>query len=163
MWWNERSHTDLLAFTLDKSAGSFSPTTRYRDYAINRELIHWESQSATALDSEVGRRYVSQRESGTNVRALRAAEHRRPAFWCLGPATYVSHQGERPIAITWKLAHPLPGDLFAESSEMIVFLVLGIGEHLEQLRVTAGSAAVLGRARVLPVETHGVVSNPAQA
>ena len=27
---------DLLAFTLDKSSGSFSPTTRYRDYAISR-------------------------------------------------------------------------------------------------------------------------------
>ncbi len=24
----------------------FSPTTRYRDYAISRELIHWESQSS---------------------------------------------------------------------------------------------------------------------
>jgi hypothetical protein len=30
----------------------------------------------------------------------------------LGPATYVSHVGERPMAITWKLRHPLPGDVF---------------------------------------------------
>jgi len=35
------------------------------------------------------------------------------AFWLLGPATYVSHEGERPMAITWKLAEPLSGDLFA--------------------------------------------------
>ena len=26
----------------------------------------------------------------------------------LGPARYVSHQGERPMAITWRLAHPIP-------------------------------------------------------
>jgi len=26
---------DLLVFTLDKTSGDFSPTTRYRDYAIN--------------------------------------------------------------------------------------------------------------------------------
>ena len=32
--WDENNETDLFAFTLDKSAGSFSPTTRYRDYAI---------------------------------------------------------------------------------------------------------------------------------
>ena len=32
--------SDLFAFTLDKSVGGFSPTTRYRDYAINPELIH---------------------------------------------------------------------------------------------------------------------------
>ncbi len=35
------------------------------------------------------------------------------AFWFLGPATYVSHQGEMPMAVTWRLAHPLPGDLFS--------------------------------------------------
>jgi hypothetical protein len=36
------------------------------------------------------------------------------AFWCLGPATYVEHEGERPMAIKWRLATPLPGDLFAQ-------------------------------------------------
>ena len=35
------------------------------------------------------------------------------SFWCLGPATYDRHEGERPMAITWRLSHPLPGDLFA--------------------------------------------------
>ena len=28
-----------------RARGGFSPTTRYRDYAISRTLIHWESQS----------------------------------------------------------------------------------------------------------------------
>jgi hypothetical protein len=42
------------------------------------------------------------------------ARHRTDdrAFWFLGPATYVSHQGERPMAVTWRLQHQLPGDLF---------------------------------------------------
>ena len=35
------------------------------------------------------------------------------AFFFLGPARYVSHQGERPMKITWRLRHRLPGDLFA--------------------------------------------------
>ena len=35
------------------------------------------------------------------------------AFWFLGPATYVSHECEMPMAVTWRLAPPLPGDLFA--------------------------------------------------
>ena len=34
------------------------------------------------------------------------------AFWCLGPATYVRHEGDRPIAITWRLHHRLPADLY---------------------------------------------------
>jgi len=34
------------------------------------------------------------------------------AFHFLGPATYVRHVGEQPMAITWRLRHLLPGDLF---------------------------------------------------
>ena len=71
----KEARADLLAFTLDKSSGNFSPTTRYRDYAISRELIHWESQSMTA--------------------------------------TYLRHESEMPMAVTWRLHHSLPGDLFA--------------------------------------------------
>ncbi len=114
VWWYENSQTDLFAFTLDKSAGSFSPTTRYRDYAISPELIHWESQSVTSLDSDTGRRYISQADNGTNVVLFARLSTADRAFWCLGPATYVSHQGERPIAITWRLHHRLSGDLFAD-------------------------------------------------
>lgn len=111
VWWDEPSRTDLFAFTLDKTSGSFSPTTRYRDYAISRELVHWESQSATSLASEAGRRYVRQGQDGTNVvlfARLRADER---AFWCLGRASYVRHEGERPIAFVWRLEQRLPADL----------------------------------------------------
>ena len=30
----------------------------------------------------------------------------------LGPAGYVSHRGERPIAITWRLRNPIPADRY---------------------------------------------------
>ena len=109
----EEARADLLAFTLDKTSGQFSPTTRYRDYAISRELIHWESQSITRADSATGRRY--QRHARWAAAVLLFARLRTDdrAFWFLGPATYVSHESERPMAVTWRLEHPLPGDLFA--------------------------------------------------
>src|SRR5690625_5708617 len=59
---------DLLAFTLDKTSCGFSPTTRYRDYAISRELIHWESQSMTRADSETGIRYHEHQRRGRHIR-----------------------------------------------------------------------------------------------
>jgi hypothetical protein len=34
------------------------------------------------------------------------------AFLFLGPARYVSHVGETPMAVTWRLRVPLPGDVF---------------------------------------------------
>lgn len=106
------TETDLFAFTLDKSVGGFSPTTRYRDYAISPELIHWESQSATASDSPTGRRYIQQRERGRNVVLFARLRTTERAFWCLGPATYVSHEGDRPIAFVWKLRRHLPAELY---------------------------------------------------
>lgn len=112
--WDESSETDLFAFTLDKSTGGFSPTTRYRDYAISPELIHWESQSATAAESRTGQRYIHQRDLGTNVVLFARLRTDDRAFWCLGPASYVRHEGDRPIAFVWKLLHRLPGDLYAE-------------------------------------------------
>ena len=110
--WAQEAGADLFAFTLDKTSGQFSPTTRYRDYAISRELIHWESQSTTRADSETGRRYQTHADLGTSVMLFARLRTTDRAFWCLGPATYQSHESELPMAITWKLHHPLPADLF---------------------------------------------------
>lgn len=111
--WLPSANVDLLAFTLDKTSGHFSPTTRYRDYAVSRELIHWESQSVTRAESETGMRYQQHEANGSLVLPFARLTSDDRAFWLLGPATYVSHTGERPMGITWKLSHPLPGDLYA--------------------------------------------------
>jgi superfamily II DNA or RNA helicase len=112
VYWAEDTAADLLAFTLDKTTGQFSPTTRYRDYAISRDLIHWESQSVTRADSETGRRYQQHVERGTSIMLFARLRSDERAFWFLGPATYVRHESEQPMAVVWRLDHPLPGDLF---------------------------------------------------
>jgi superfamily II DNA or RNA helicase/HKD family nuclease len=114
VYWAPNVRTDLLAFTLDKTTGQFSPTTRYRDYAISPDLIHWESQSVTRADSETGRRYQQHVARETSVMLFARRRSNERAFYLLGPATYVGHDSERPMAITWRLRHPVPGDLFAE-------------------------------------------------
>jgi superfamily II DNA or RNA helicase len=113
VYWAEDASCDLCAFTLDKTSGQFSPTTRYRDYAISRELIHWESQSIVRADSTTGLRYQNHASRGSHVMLFARLRADDRAFWFLGPATYVSHESERPMQVTWKLDHPLPGDLFA--------------------------------------------------
>ncbi len=107
------ARAELLAFTLDKSSGGFSPTTRYRDYAINRSRIHWESQSMTREDSDTGLRYRNHELDDRSIMLFTRLRSDDRSFWFLGPARYVSHVGERPMAVTWELETPLPGDLFA--------------------------------------------------
>lgn len=113
VYWAKESKADLFAFTLDKSTGNFSPTTRYRDYAASRDVIHWESQSVTRSESETGIRYQKHVEMGSAIMLFARLRTTDRAFYFLGPATYVKHEGELPMAVTWKLHHPLPGDLFA--------------------------------------------------
>jgi len=111
--WANQVNADLMAFTLDKTKGHFSPTTRYRDYAISRELIHWESQAKTRAGHPTGLRYQNHVALGSKV-MLFAREHSfERCFYFIGGATYVSHESEMPMKITWKLDHPLPGDLYA--------------------------------------------------
>lgn len=107
----ENARLDVLAFTLDKTSGEFSPTTRYLDYAINRQMIHWESQSTTRADSPTGRRYQQHVQTGDHI-LLFARIRRGESYYFLGTARYLSHEGERPMAITWRLDTPLPGDLY---------------------------------------------------
>ncbi len=108
------ARADLLAFTLDKTSGNFSPTTRYRDYAISRELIHWESQSSIREDSATGTRYREHQAMKWSMMLFARLQQSERAFWFLGPADYVSHESELPMAITWRLRSRLPGDLYAE-------------------------------------------------
>jgi len=112
VYWAKAAKADLLAFTLDKTSGGFSPTTRYRDYAISRELIHWESQTATRAESAVGKRYQQHGQQGSSIMLFARVNASDRAFWFLGPATFVNHEGEMPMAITWRLTYPLPAELF---------------------------------------------------
>ena len=105
---------ELFAFTLDKSGDSFSPTTRYRDYAISPTLVHWESQSTTAADSPTGLRYRNHERDGRSIFLFCRLRTEDPAYWFIGPGTYRGHVGEKPMAIKWELEYPLAGDLFVE-------------------------------------------------
>ena len=102
--------------TLTKSEADYSPTTMYADYPISPTLFHWESQSTTSVASKTGQRYLSGSSTVLIfVRQRQADEFGTSPYLFLGPATYVTHKGDRPIAITWKLRsqRPMPNDILS--------------------------------------------------
>jgi superfamily II DNA or RNA helicase/HKD family nuclease len=116
--WLPEVSTDLFFVTLQKSERDYSPTTMYRDYAISPSLFHWESQSTTSERSPTGQRYINHAERGSHV--VLFVRDRAKLSWgatspyiCLGPARYVRHEGDRPLAITWELQHEMPESLFS--------------------------------------------------
>ena len=116
--WVEAERADVFWFNLRKTEKHFSPTTMYADRAISPSLFQWESQNATSEASKTGQRYIHQRARGTSVhlffRDSKEADGDlgAPAYLYAGPGSYVSHTGDRPMRIIWKLDHELPADVF---------------------------------------------------
>lgn len=104
---------DVFLVTLEKSERDYSPTTRYHDYAVSRDLFHWESQSNTTRTSPTGTRYLDGSSTALLfTRRTNRIDGRAPAYVFLGPVRHVSDRGERPIQITWRLETPMPETWF---------------------------------------------------
>ena len=109
----EDERRELLFVTIDKSDRGFSPTTRYRDFAISREMFHWETQNAVSADSETARRYIEHVARGWSIHLFVQPRKGSP-FAYLGPVRYQRHEGSRPVGIVWRLDTPMPASLFQE-------------------------------------------------
>ena len=114
--------TYLHLVTLKKSESDFQPTTMYRDYPISRTRLHWESQSTLAVHHETARNYIEWKARGYTILFFVRTEKKMSGlpspFIFLGPASdLVSQRGERPIAMVWDLAHPMPAALFEQARE----------------------------------------------
>lgn len=115
--WMQDAQTDVFFVTLHKAERDYSPTTMYKDYAISRELFHWESQATQSQGSAAVRRYIEHRSRGTSVhlflRDRKLLPHGATAPYVFaGPLDYVAHEGDRPVSFTWKLETPMPEELF---------------------------------------------------
>jgi Domain of unknown function (DUF3427) len=114
--WVPQANSDVFFVDLHKAERDYSPTTMYRDYAINRELFHWESQSRQTPQQPTVRRYINHRADGSRVllfvRERKTFELGTQPFTFLGPVEYVEHRGERPVAFAWRLPVAMPEALF---------------------------------------------------
>jgi hypothetical protein len=105
--------------TFQKTEREFSPSTMFKDYPVSRELLHWETPSQTSQASESGQNLIHHHERGYTMlffaRSRKRQEGITAPFTFLGPAKLVSFQSERPIQIVWRLAHPMPAEMFDEN------------------------------------------------
>ncbi len=116
--------TDLFFITLNKSDKDYSPTTMYQDYSINDSLFHWQSQSTTSDTSPTGQRYQNHRKQNGMVilfvREFRQEQGVTALYTCLGLADYLSHQGSKPMSITWRLHKAIPAKFLKKTNKLVV-------------------------------------------
>ncbi|WP_348263936.1 DUF3427 domain-containing protein [Telmatobacter sp. DSM 110680] len=110
-FWIKELNTEVLFVTLDKSEKTFSPSTRYEDFALSPTRFHWQSQSTTGENSPTGQRYVLQQNNGAKF-LLFVRPKKDDAFLFLGPLRYISHSGSRPMSIYWDLEYTMPAWFF---------------------------------------------------
>lgn len=124
--WLPKQKIDVLFVTLNKSDKDYSPTTMYKDYSINENLFHWQSQSTTSETSSTGQRYIHHKERGSQVLLfVREFKSERigtgaAAYTYLGTASYVKHEGSRPMNITWRLSEPIPAKFLKKTNKLVV-------------------------------------------
>ena len=123
--WLPDKKIDVFFITLNKSDKDYSPTTMYQDYSINETLFHWQSQSTTNAEGKVGQRYINHRKNGSTV-LLFVREFKNDVYGntapytYLGSANYVSHNGSRPMNITWRLDAPIPAKYLKKTNKLVV-------------------------------------------
>lgn len=115
---------DIFFITLNKSEKDYSPSTLYKDYAINESLFHWESQSTTSQESSTGKRYINHRKTGNEI-ALFVREYKKyngytSPYIFLGECEYISHKGDKPISFVWKLKEEIPPNLVVAANKSIL-------------------------------------------
>jgi superfamily II DNA or RNA helicase/HKD family nuclease len=115
---------DLLFITLNKTEKEYSPTTMYKDYALDEALFHWQSQSTTSDTSPTGQRYIHHEKQGHQILLFVREQKTFNALACpyyfLGPATYVRHTENRPMSIVWRLKYPMPARLTRTTRRLAV-------------------------------------------
>ena len=124
--WLSDKKLDVFFITLNKSNKDYSPTTMYNDYSISDTLFHWQSQSTTSDTSPTGQRYIHHRKKGTQillfVREFKNDKITNSAapYTFLGTASYIKHEGSRPMNITWKLDYPIPAKFLKKTNKLVV-------------------------------------------
>ncbi len=94
--------------------------TAYKDFAMNRELFHWETQNRVREGSREAEAY-RKGENNMLLFVRQQAEHPdykcRMGFVYLGQVTLKSIEGSKPMQIVWHLNTPMSEATYAFASQ----------------------------------------------
>jgi superfamily II DNA or RNA helicase/diadenosine tetraphosphate (Ap4A) HIT family hydrolase len=102
-------HT-ILMVTLRK-ASQTNVDHRYSDQFVSANTLKWDSQASTKASSLKGRRITGHAAEGRTVHLFIQYDAHSPFTYC-GAVSYVSHEGEAPMHVEFRLEQPLPESLY---------------------------------------------------
>jgi len=101
----------LLFVTIEKSSG-MSSGTDYTDHFESPSVMVWSSQNSVGPGSKKGREILEALETGTEIHLWVRRKKSDVAFEYCGLVVPMSHEGERPMHVTFRLLTPLTAEAF---------------------------------------------------
>lgn len=116
-----RSRTQLMFVTLNKDESKFASNIQYKDHAVSADLFHWESPNNWRQHTSAMLRCIGQGPDASRHRLLFVREKSsggiEGTFRCFGQVDlHGDLEGDRPVALTWRLRQPLPELIFEATS-----------------------------------------------
>ena len=115
--------TQLMFVTLNKDDASFASHIQYKDHAVSADLFHWESPNNWRQHTKAMLRCIGDGADASKHRLLFVRERSsggvEGAFRCFGQVDLHGElEGDRPVALTWRLRQPLP-ELIFEATKLL--------------------------------------------
>jgi phage repressor protein C with HTH and peptisase S24 domain len=110
------SNEQFLLVTLNKEDHEIAAS--YYDDFESHAIFNWHSQTRTALKDKRGQGIIHHAAQGSHVHLFVRTDKliykggtAAPLIYC-GTVQYISHEGQKPMAVKWHLDVPLIDDLF---------------------------------------------------
>lgn len=105
---NKQLNVEIMYVDLNKTDKDYSPSTLYKDYALNATLFCWQSKNSVNENTPTGQAYIHEiQRMLLCVREQKRDEYRNTmGYIFLGEVKYLSHTGSNPMNIRSQL-HPL--------------------------------------------------------
>lgn len=124
IYFDASQKVQLMFVTLHKDESKFSSSTQYKDHALTADLFHWESPNNWRQEGPAMKRCIGDGPDASEHRLLfvreKSAGPIEGQFRCFGQVDLHGElEGERPVALTWRLRHQLP-ELVFQTAALIV-------------------------------------------
>jgi len=103
----KEKNVQVLLVTLNKQGKNSEH--QYHDYFIDDKHFHWQSQNSTSPNNKRGKEIIGHERIDSSVylfiRESKLRGKTAAPFRLYGEVRYVSHEGEKPMNVTWELLH----------------------------------------------------------
>jgi len=108
----------FIFINLHKDEKTVKESQLYADEFLTQEILQWESQSTTSINSPTGQNLINIGNNQFKMHIF-VRKYSKDKFYYLGTAKPIEHTGERPIRFKLKLDEQVPKNLYNDFTRIV--------------------------------------------